>query len=122
MTSRITRDVLEAYVYCRSEGHLRQIGERGTLSDYEALLDEQRADVRRCAIDRIMTKHTGGAVVRDIQMTSHVLKVGSAFLLDVTLQDDAFLLRFDGLKRVDGPSKLGDFHYVPMLFHDGGSV
>ena len=28
--------------------------------------------------------------------------------------------RFDGLKRVDGPSKLGDFHYVPVLFHEGG--
>ncbi len=28
----------------------------------------------------------------------------------------------DGLKKVDGPSKLGDFHYVPVLFHGGGSV
>ena len=38
-------------------------------------------------------------------------------MLDATLEDDLLSLGFDGLKRVDGPSKLGDFHYVPMLFH-----
>src|SRR5205823_4126159 len=37
-------------------------------------------------------------------------------------QDAAFALRFDGLKRVPGPSKLGDFHYVPMLFHERQQV
>ena len=38
------------------------------------------------------------------------------------LEDDLLSLRFDGLKKVDGPSKLGDFHYVPMLFHEGRKV
>jgi hypothetical protein len=38
------------------------------------------------------------------------------------VEDDAFSLRFDGLKKVDGPSKLGDYHYVPVLLHGGGSV
>ena len=38
------------------------------------------------------------------------------------MEDDTFALRFDGLKKVDGPSKLGDYHYVPVLFHGGGSV
>ena len=43
-------------------------------------------------------------------------------MLDANLEDDQFSLTFDGLKRVDGPSKLGDFHYVPMLFHEGRKV
>ena len=43
-------------------------------------------------------------------------------MLDATLEDDLLSLCFDGLKRVDGPSKLGDFHYVPMLFHEGRKV
>jgi len=25
-------------------------------------------------------------------------------------------MHFDGLRRVDGPSALGDFHYVPVIF------
>jgi predicted RecB family nuclease len=43
-------------------------------------------------------------------------------VLNATLEDDLLSLSFDGLKRVDGPSKLGDFHYVPMLFHEGQKV
>ena len=29
---------------------------------------------------------------------------------------------FDGLKRMEGESKLGDFHYLPVLFHEGRQV
>jgi len=31
-------------------------------------------------------------------------------------------LSFDGLKKIDGPSNLGDFHYIPMLFYEGRKV
>jgi predicted RecB family nuclease len=61
-------------------------------------------------------------VVREAPLTAAVLKAGPAFVLDAVLEDDIFSLRFDGLMRVAGPSKLGDFHYVPMLFHGGGAV
>ena len=43
-------------------------------------------------------------------------------MLNATLEDDLLSLSFDGLKRVDGPSKLGDFQYVPMLFHEGQKI
>ena len=43
-------------------------------------------------------------------------------MLDATLEDDQLSLGFDGLKRVDGPSKLGDFHYIPMLFVEGRKI
>ena len=55
---------------------------------------------------------------RAIPLTTAALKRGAAFILDATLDD----LHFDGLKRVDGPSKLGVFHYVPMLFHGQNKV
>ena len=32
------------------------------------------------------------------------------------VEDDDVALSFDGLKRVPGRSKLGNFHYVPVLF------
>ena len=31
-------------------------------------------------------------------------------------------VEIDGLKRVEGPSKLGDFHYAPILFFEGEKV
>ncbi len=83
---------------------------------------ELRDDVRRQAIDRITAREPGAALLREAPLTTSVLKAGPAFVLGAVLEDDSFSLRFDGLKRIDGPSKLGDFHYVPMLFHGGGSV
>jgi predicted RecB family nuclease len=122
MVMRITSEILEAYLSCKYKGHLKQGGQQGSRSDYEAMSAELRDEVRLTAIDRIVTRGPGKEVARNIPLTTSALKRGPAYVLDAILEDGAFSLRFDGLKRVDGPSKLGDFHFVPMLFHGGGSV
>jgi predicted RecB family nuclease len=122
MNARITREVLESYLYCKTKAHLKLAGQQGNVSDYEALLSENRRKVRQTAISTMLSKHPEAEVVRDILLTAAALRAGTSFLLDATLDDDLLSLRFDGLKKVDGPSKLGDFHYVPMLFHEGGKI
>jgi predicted RecB family nuclease len=122
MTAKITRDVLESYLNCKTKAHLKLAGQQGSVSDYEALLDASRQKVWRTAIGKILSKHPGGEVARDISLTAAALRAGPSFVLDATLEDDLLSLRFDGLKKVDGPSKLGDFHYVPMLFHEGRKI
>src|SRR5262245_1411582 len=47
---------------------------------------------------------------------------GAAFLLNATLEDEYISFVFDGLKRVPGRSKLGAFHYIPVLFCEGQQV
>ena len=44
------------------------------------------------------------------------------FLLDVTLEDGTLSVRFDGLKKVPGSSKLGEVLYAPVIFHEGRKV
>ncbi|HEX4613023.1 MAG TPA: TM0106 family RecB-like putative nuclease, partial [Urbifossiella sp.] len=122
MSSRITAEVLEAFLHCRYKGHLTQAGQVGMRSDYEVLTAEQRAAVRQQAIEQIAARHADGEVLSTTPLTAATLKQGAAFVLDATLENDTFSMRMDGLKKVDGPSKLGDFHYVPVLFHGGGSV
>jgi hypothetical protein len=68
---------------------------------------------------RGMGGHAGDDVVRDVPLTAQALRRGPAFVLDATAEDEHFSVRFDGLMRVDGPSELGAFHYVPVLFHGG---
>jgi predicted RecB family nuclease len=118
----ITRDVLESYLNCRTKGHLKLAGEHGIRSDYEALLLERREEARLAAIDKVVARHPENQVARNVPLTAAALKAGPLFVLDAGLEDDVVSLHFDGLKRVDGPSQLGDFHYVPMLFHDGPKV
>jgi predicted RecB family nuclease len=122
MTTKITRDVLESYLNCQYKGHLKLTGQQGTTSDYETMLHEMRAEVRLAAIDKIHACHSGEEIPRNIPLTLSALKQGASFLLDTTLEDDHVSLHFDGLKKVDGASALGAFHYVPMLFHEGRQV
>src|SRR6478735_6173979 len=74
------------------------------------------------APSKILAKHPEAEVARDILLTAAALRAGPSFVLDAALEDDLLSLRFDGLKKVDGPSKLGDFHYLPMLFQEGRKV
>jgi predicted RecB family nuclease len=122
MATRITRDIIESYLSCKYKGHLKLAEQQATRSNYELLLAESRDAVRRRAIDTILARHPEEEVERDVVLTPAALKRGAAFLLNATLEDNHIALAFDGLKRVHGPSKLGDFHYVPVLFHEGVKV
>ena len=36
---KITNEILEGYLNCKTKGHLKLVGETGTKSDYEAMTD-----------------------------------------------------------------------------------
>jgi predicted RecB family nuclease len=122
MANKITRDIIESYLNCKYKGHLKLAGQRGTRSDYELLLTESQGEVRRRATDKILARHPAEEIERDVVLTAAALKRGAAFLLNVTLEDEHVSLAFDGLKRVPSSSKLGDFHYAPVLFFEGRQV
>ena len=41
---------------------------------------------------------------------------GTPFILSACLEDDRHAVLFDGLRKTDGPSALGDFKYQPVMF------
>lgn len=118
MTSKITSDLLEAHLNCKVKAHLKLAEQQGAKSEFEVMLADLREGVRLRALDKILSQEPLDQVERGITLTRAALRRGSAFILDAVLEDDWCLLRFDGLKRVNGSSKIGAFHYVPMLFHE----
>jgi predicted RecB family nuclease len=44
------------------------------------------------------------------------LRKGAALILTARLEDDRHAVLFDALRKIDGPSKLGDFCYEPVMF------
>src|SRR5512135_1434825 len=120
--TKINRDVLESYLHCRSKGYLKLTRHQGTKSDYETLLSELRAEVKLNVINKILAQHPEHEVAQNIFLAALPLKRGPLYLFDAILEDDLLSLCFDGLKRIPGASKFGDFHYIPMLFHAAGHV
>jgi len=120
--TRITTEVVEGYLNCKVEAYLKLNGHPGMRSEYEEFLLQNRQLVRQQAISKIIAQTSDDEIAKDIPLTTSSLQAGWSYVLDPILDDHPWHIRFDGLKRVDGTSKLGDFHYVPMLFHDGRGV
>jgi predicted RecB family nuclease len=122
MEARITRDVLESYVFCKYKSYLKLLGQQGDTSDYERLRTALRHEVRLNAIDKIRVQHQEDQVVSNIVLTTSALAQGPLFVLGASIEDEQISLSLDGLKKVPGVSKLGQFLYIPMLFCEGQQV
>jgi predicted RecB family nuclease len=118
MLSKITNDVLNAQVHCRLKAHLRLSGEGGVQCDFEKLVFDQRQELRAKAIAKIRRRYRNGEVATDVPLSIAALRTGISFILDSHLEDDRYFIRFDGLRRVDGVSTLGDFQYEPVIFSE----
>jgi predicted RecB family nuclease len=113
---RVDSEIIESHLKCRRKSGLLLAGERGSKSDYEVLLNDTRECARSTASRKVIAD-SKEVVPRDLPLTAPVLRRGFAHILNATLEDDHVSIRFDGLRRVAGPSTLGTFHYLPMLFH-----
>jgi len=118
MATKITREVIESYLNCRYKGYLKLAGEYDNPSDYEQLMRECRERVRLAGTNKLLVRYKENEVLRGCIVTPAVLKRGVPLLLDATVEDEEFSLRFDALQRAAGASRLGGFHYVPVLFHE----
>lgn len=117
MAMKITRDILESYLQCKYKGHLKLAKEQGVKSDYELLLVESRNKVRLAGADKL-ARNKKGDVVQGLAITLGILKRGARLLLDASVEDEEFSVCFDALQKEAGPSLLGNFHYIPVLFHE----
>jgi predicted RecB family nuclease len=116
MATKITLDVLDGYLSCKYKAYLRLAGQQSIKSDYETMLIQSRGDLRLKAIEKIHGQYPERTIAKGIALTHSALSEGAPFVLGADLQDDRFSIHFDGLKKVDGRSDLGDFHYLPVLF------
>jgi hypothetical protein len=81
MSAKISSQVLESYLHCKTKAHLKLAGQQGSVSDYEKLLAGNRGDVRQEAIGKILAKHSVDEVARNISLTAATLKAGPSFIL-----------------------------------------
>jgi predicted RecB family nuclease len=117
MAMKITNEVLEAYLNCKTKGRLKLAGECGTPSDYEALAAAARRASREEAVAKLVARSP--ATSRGVSVTTATLRTGAPLLADAILEDDGLSLRLDALRRAEGASKLGHHHYLPVLHAHG---
>src|SRR5262245_12263097 len=87
MISRITRDVLESYLFCRYKGYLKWIGHQGIKSDYEILLANARDEVRLTVIEKTLTQYRQDKEPRGIPCNGPV-KLDTKLLFESVSHND----------------------------------
>src|SRR5262249_18168105 len=98
------------------------VGETGTKSDYEAMTEAASRASRELSLAGIVARYGEGNTYRGTAITAAMLKQGAPLLADAIVEGDGMSIRFDGLKRADGASKLGGHHYLPVLHNRGDKV
>jgi predicted RecB family nuclease len=117
MANKITLEIIDAYLTCRYKGHLKLKGQTGSRSDYENLLIDTLDQIRRNATHRLIANLSAEQVESDVALSMATLKRGAKYIFDAELENERMSVAYHGLKRVPGPSKLGEFHYLPVMFH-----
>jgi predicted RecB family nuclease len=115
---KITAEILESYLSCPYKGYLNLAGERGIMSDYGLMLKESRVEMRAAATTKLLHANQS-ASIQNVALKFEVLTGGVSLVLDATREDEQLKICFDGLQRSNGASQLGDFHYIPILVHEG---
>lgn len=122
MATKITGEIIESYLNCKYKGHLKLAGESGTQSDYETMTTAARASAREQTLARLVARFSEGHACQGTAITAAFLKQRVPILLDGDLEDESLSLRFDALKGEEGASKIGDYHYIPILHSYGDKV
>jgi predicted RecB family nuclease len=122
MATKITRPVIESYLNCKYKGYLKLTGQGGTISDYEAMTAAARRASREQAIAELVARFSEDDACRRSDISAATLKQGVPLLADAVLQNDTVSLMFDALKRAEGASGVGDYHYVPVLHNNAEKV
>jgi predicted RecB family nuclease len=121
MATKITRNIIESFLNCKYKGHLKLAGESGTWSDYEAMTTSAGQASREAALAKLLLRFNKGEAPGGAIAVAR-LKQGLPLLADATLEDEGLSIRLDALKRADGTSELGEYHYLPVLHTHGDKV
>jgi predicted RecB family nuclease len=119
---KITNEILEAYLNCKTKGHLKLAGEAGIQSDYEVMTTAACRASREAALARVVARFGEGDACRGVPATAATLMKGARLLVDASLEDELMSIHLDALKRADEASKLGEHHYLPVLYNQGEKV
>ena len=116
LAMKITNRVVENYLNCSYKSFLALKGESGTRHDYEVLMNELAEDYRPAATEALLRLCKLDSAPRVSSLTLDDLQQGQPLILDCIVDTDQYGFHFDALKRVNGKSLLGPYHYIPVMF------
>ena len=119
---QITSHLIEAYLNCKYKAYLLASGRRGVPHDLETVFAELQTAYQEQAAAVLIRKRHKAPRPTPSAFTNIDIHSGQEIILAPTLDDGQTAFAFDALRRTDGESSLGPFHYSPVLFWQGETL
>ena len=117
--AKISQDVLESYVACHYKAYLKLAGHEGTPADGPTLPPSGEAILPTAVVDEVRPQRLKVQAINSVELTPSFLSKGLTPIWNGVFETDLMSLHIAGLQRVDGPSNIGDFHYLPLVLQSG---
>jgi len=118
MSGKLTNEIAESFLDCKYKGYLKFIGMRGEISEFERIRIEDRNFVHNSAIQKFTVRCKDKNILSNFKIAPRALREGPHYFFNAITENDQLLIYFDILEKVPVESKLGNFHYIPILFHE----
>jgi predicted RecB family nuclease len=117
---KITRDVLENYLYCKTKGFLTLAGKSGTKTDHEAWRLRVATQQKINSAANFPAHYRGDTVAKEIVLTQSGIANAPDAILRAQFDNEHLSFHFDGLVKDERSGTLeGKPTYIPVLFENG---
>ena len=119
-TSKVTREVLDSYLRCKTKGFLTLAGRDGIKSDYERWRNEAEERQRLAATANLLARFRGYQVADGVNLRASRLRAGiDDLILHGRFENALISMNIDALVKAGALETLDQGHYIPVLFHNG---
>jgi predicted RecB family nuclease len=119
-TSKVTREVLDSYLRCKTKGFLTLTGRDGIKSDYDRWRIETEERQRVGATANLLLRYRGYQVADGVNLHASRLRAGvDDLILHGRFENALISMNIDALVKAEPLETPGQGHYIPVLFHDG---
>jgi len=119
-TSKVTREVLDSYLRCKTKGFLTLAGRDGIKSDYERWRIEAEERQRLAATANLLARYRGYQVADGVNLHASRLRAGiDDLILHGRFENALISMNIDALVKAGAFQTLDEGHYIPVLFHNG---
>ena len=112
----VSNEIFDAFLICSYKSFLLASGLKGEKSDYIELISRLDNEYRVAASNRIGITAEQSLAANNPKCQLQELRAGDEIFFNFCVTVGGLNSQIDAVKRVEGVSQLGPFHYIPMLF------
>src|SRR5690348_5745742 len=116
---KITRELIEAYLTCRTKAFLMLTIDSGAQSDYDAWCQELGSRQKLAAAANLARQVGGGKIDSNVKVDAEHLDAELDVILFGHIERGPISFLIDGVVRSESTSRKKKGVYIPALFHDG---